>query len=131
MSHHLSEEQKRDITGIFNSIFIKPLNQSPHIITRDIILNGIEVINTEMVLKTKMSRFYEQLFCYLCNFKHQETGFNLVNEKEDIFVDLKTNFLSDNFNAKHNKFHHFKKYITNNSNAKIFYICLNDKRKKY
>ena len=43
-----------------------------------------------------MSRFYKKLFCYLCNFKHQETGFNLVNEKEDIFIDLKTNLLSDN-----------------------------------
>ena len=76
----------------------------------------------------KMSRFYEKLFCYLGNFKHQETGFNLVNEKEDIFVELKTNFLSDN--AEHNKFHHFKKYKTNNPDAKIYYICLNDKRKK-
>ena len=28
MSHHLLEEQKRDITNIFNSIFNKPLNQS-------------------------------------------------------------------------------------------------------
>ena len=78
----------------------------------------------------KMSSFYEKLFCYLCNFKHQETGFILVNEKEDIFIDLKTIFLLDNFNAKHNKFHHFKKYKTNNPETKIFYICLNDKRKK-
>ena len=28
MSHQLSEEQKCDITDIFNSIFNKPLNQS-------------------------------------------------------------------------------------------------------
>ena len=76
-----------------------------------------------------MSLFYEKLFYYLCNFKHQETGFNLVNEKKDIFIDLKTNFLSDNFNEKHNKFHHFEKFKTNNPEAKIFYICLNDKRK--
>ena len=95
MSHQLSEEQKRDINNIFNSIFNKLLNQSSHIIARDIILNGIEVINTEMVLKMKMSRFYEKLFCYVCNYKYQETGFNLVNEKEDIFIDLKTNFLSE------------------------------------
>ena len=45
----------------------------------------------------KMSCFSEKLFCYLCNFKHQETGFNLVNEVENIFIKLKTNFLSDNF----------------------------------
>ena len=69
-------------------------------------------------------------YCYLCNFKHQETGFNLVNEKEDIFIDLKTNFLSDNYNAKYNKFRFFKKYKTNNSDAKIFFICLNEKRGK-
>ena len=42
----------------------------------------------------KMSRFYEKLFCYLFNFKHQETGFNLVNKKKDIFIDLQTNFSS-------------------------------------
>ena len=77
----------------------------------------------------KMSRFYEQLFCYLCNFKHQETGFNLVNKKEDIFIDLKTNFLLDNYNAKHNKFRCFRKYKTMNSEAKKFYICLNDRHK--
>ena len=89
MSHHssehdksLSSEKKRGITNIFNLIFDKPLNQSSYIVTRDIMLNGIEVINTETVLKMKMSRFYEQLFCYLCNFKHQETGFNLVNKKK-------------------------------------------------
>ena len=57
MSRHLSEEQKRDITDMFNSIFNTPLNHSSRIITKDIILNGI-VINTEMVLKMKMSRFY-------------------------------------------------------------------------
>ena len=65
MSHHLSEEQKRDITNIFNSIFNKLLNQSSRIITRDIMLNGIEVINTETVLKIKMSRFYEKLLLSL------------------------------------------------------------------
>ena len=51
MSRHLSEEhdtslspeKKRGITNIFNSIFDKPLNQSSHIITRDIILNGIKL----------------------------------------------------------------------------------------
>ena len=107
MSHHLSEEhdtslspeKKQDKTDIFNSIFNKPLNQSSHIITKDIILNGIEDINTKTVLKMKMSSFYEKLFCYLCNFKHHETGFNLVNKREDIFIDIKTNFLSDNYNA--------------------------------
>ena len=56
----LSPEKKRDITDIFNSIFNKPVNQSSYIITKDIILNGIEVINTETVLKMKISSFYEQ-----------------------------------------------------------------------
>ena len=94
------KNKKRDITDIFNSIFNKPLNQSSCIITRDIILNGIQVINTETVLKMQMDYFYEKLFCYLCNFKHQETGSNLVNKKEDIFVEFKTNLLSDNYSAK-------------------------------
>ena len=36
-----------------------------------------------------MGIFYQQLFCYLCNFIHPETGFDLINEKEQIFIKLK------------------------------------------
>ena len=76
----LSQKQKQDITDTFD----KPLNTSTHTIRNDLILNGIEVINNTTELKTKMGYFYEQLFCYLCNFTHPKTGFDLINEKEQI-----------------------------------------------
>ena len=73
----------------------------------------MEVINTETVVKVKMGQFYEQLFCYLCNFIHPRKGFDLVNEQEHIFIELKTNFLSDNHNARNNKFQENTKQIQN------------------
>ena len=127
----LFSEQKRDITNIYNSIFNKPLNLSSHIITNDVILNGKEVTNTAMVLKMKMGRFYEKLFCYLCNFNHLKKGFDLINEQEQIFIEIKANFLSDNYNARHSKFHLLGKYKTNNPTAKVYYICLTDKRQTH
>ena len=51
ISRHLSEEQKRDITDILNSIFNKSLNLSSRIITKDKILNGVEGMNTKQFLK--------------------------------------------------------------------------------
>ena len=125
----LSPKQKQDITDIFLSIYKQPLNKSFHLITNDIILNGMEVINTETVLKMKMGQFYEQLFCYLCNFIHPRKELDLVNEQEQIFIELKTNFLLDNHNARNSKFHHLGKHKTNNPNAKAYCICLNDKRR--
>ena len=76
-----------------------------------------------------MGYFYEQLLCYLCNFIHPETGFDLVNEKEQIFIELKTDWNTDNYNAKESKFRFLSKYKRNNLNTKVYYICLNDKRK--
>ena len=124
----LSQKQKQDITDIFNHIFNKPLNKLSHTIRNDLILNGIEVTNNKTELKTKMGYFYEQLFCYLCNFTHPKTGFDLVNEKEQIFIELKTDWNTDNYNAKESKFRFLNKYKRNNSNAKVYYICLNDIR---
>ena len=78
------------ITDIFHSIFKQLSNKLFCIITNDRILNETKVINTKTELKTKMGYFYEQLFCYLCNFTHPQTGFDLVNEKDQIFIELKT-----------------------------------------
>ena len=125
----VTQKQKQDITDIFNYTFDKPLNKLSHTIRNDLILNGIEVINNTTELKTKMGYFYEQLFCYLCNFTHPETGFDLINEKEQIFIELKTDWNTDNHSSKESKFHFLSKYKRNNSNAKVYYICLNDKRK--
>ena len=173
-NQELTHKQKQDITDIFNRIFNKPLNKSYYTIKNDIILDGIEFSNIKEELKIKMGIFYKQLFCYLCNFIHPETGcckafcrktgspsrkteslwdiarnfvpsastrgefcsadapletFDLINEKEQIFIKLKTDWNTDNHNAKESKFCLLNKYKRNNSNAKVYYICLNDKRK--
>ena len=73
-NQELTHKQKQDITDIFNHIFDKPLNKSYYTIKNDIILNGIEFSNIKEELKIKMGIFYKQLFCYLCNFTHPETG---------------------------------------------------------
>ena len=130
-SQELTLKQKQDITDIFNRIFNKPLNKSYYTIKNDIILDGIEFSNIKEELKIKMGLFDQQLFCYLCNFTHPETGFDLINEKEQIFIKLKTDWSTDNYNAKESKFCLLNKYKRNNSNAKVYYICLNDKRKVY
>ena len=67
-SHLLTLKQKQDKTSILNFIFYIPLNKLSRIITNDIILNRIEVVNTKMELKAKMGYFYKRLFSYLCNF---------------------------------------------------------------
>ena len=125
----LSQKQKQDITDIFNYIFDKPLNKLSHTIRNDLILNGIEVTNNKTELKMKMGYLYEELFCYLCNFIHPKTGFDLINEEEQIFIELKTDWNTDNYNAKESKFRLLSNYKRNNPKAKIYYICLNDKRK--
>ena len=125
----LSQKQKQNIADIFVHTFNKPLNTSTHTIRNDLILNGIEVINNTTELKTKKGYFYEQLFCYLCNFIHPKTGFDLINEKEQIFIELKTDWNTDNHNSKESKFRLLSKYKRNNPNAKVYYICLNNKRK--
>ena len=129
VNQELTLKQKQDITDIFNYIFDKPLNTSTHIIRNDLILNGIEITNNKTELKMKMGYFYEQLFCYLCNFTHPKTGIDLIDEKEQIFIELKTDWNTDNHNSKESKFRLLSKYKRNNSNAKVYYICLNDKRK--
>ena len=67
----------------------------------------LEVSNTQTELKMKMGYFYEKLFCYICNFKHPETGFDLVNVEKQIFIELKTDWNTDKHNAKESKFRLF------------------------
>ena len=137
-NRELTLKQKQDIFNIFYHIFDRPLNKSYYTIKNDIILDGIKFSNIKEELKIKMGIFYKQLFCYLCNFTHLKTGcckafpletFDLINEKEQIFIKLKTDWSTDNYNAKESKFCFLSKYKRNNSNAKVYYICLNDKRK--
>ena len=51
-----------------------------------------------------MGYFYEQLFCFLCNFIYPKTGFHLVNEEDHMFIELKTDWNTDNHNGKESKF---------------------------
>ena len=51
-----------------------------------------------------MGYFYKQLFYCLCNYIHTKTGFNLVNEKDHMFIKLKTDWNTDNHNGKKSKF---------------------------
>ena len=53
----LSQKHKQDITDIFHSILKQLLNKLSRITTSDIILNGIQVINTKTELKTKNELF--------------------------------------------------------------------------
>ena len=75
----------------------------------------------------KMGYFYEQLFSYLCNFTHPKTDFDLVKKEDQIFIELKTDWSTENHNEKESKFRLFQKYETNSPNAKVCYICLNEK----
>ena len=71
-----------------------------------------------------MCYFYEKLFCYLCNFKHPEVGFDFVDEEKQIYIELKTIWDTEKHNAKESKFCFFKKYRLNNPEAQIFYNVL-------
>ena len=110
------KNEKQDITDILMNYLNSLLNRLSNIIRNDLILNGIEASNTQTQLKTKMGYFYEQLFYYLCNFTHTKTGFDLVNEKDHMFIELKRYWNTDNHDGKE-RFHLLRKYKTNNPNA--------------
>ena len=57
----------------------------------------------------------------------QKTGFDLVNDEDQIFIELKADRSTDNHNGKESKFRFLGKYKRNNLNAKVYYFCLNDK----
>ena len=120
----LLPEKKQEITNIFNHIFRKPLNKTTQVIKNDVILNGIEVSNTQTELKTKMGYFYEKLFCYLCNFKHSETGFDLVDVEKQIYIELKMGWDTDKHNVKESKFCLFKNTKQTTQMQKYFIYAL-------
>ena len=70
-----------------------------------------------------MSYFYEQLFCYRCNFTYLKTGFDSVNEKDQIFIKLTTDWSTYNYNGKESKFRFVRKYKTNNPNREVYYVA--------
>ena len=46
----------------------------------------------------------------VASFTHPKAGFDLVNEEDQIFIKLKSNWKTDNYNSKESKFHHIRKY---------------------
>ena len=123
----LSPEKKHEMTNIFNCIFNKPLNKTTQTIKNNVILNGIEVSNTQTELKTKMDYFCKKLFCYLCKFKRLETGFDLVNVEKQIFIEIKTEWNTDKIMQRKVNFVSLKNTTTQTQNFSR--ICLNNKRK--
>ena len=64
--------------NIFNNIYI---------CNTDYVLYGLDMTQYKRIdaLRSKMGRFYEGLFAYLCGFTHNKVGFDLINN-EKIFI---------------------------------------------
>ena len=75
-----------------------------------------------------MGRFYEALFAYLCGFTHNKVGFDLINKEKNIYIELKTNFNTDNYDSKDSKFQKLTEHKTKNTDHEVIYTCLNDNR---
>ena len=75
-----------------------------------------------------MGRFYEALFAYLCGFTHNKVGFDLINKEKNIYIELKTNFNTDNYDSKNSKFQKLTEHKTKNPDHEVIYACLNDNR---
>ncbi len=123
------DEHKIDqIKIIFNDIFKKNINNEERFCQNDDLLEGINITQylKYLDLKMRMGKFYEKLFCYLCDFYHPQKGFDLVCDKRKIAIELKTSVRSDNFDSKNNKFRKLNTFKKNNPDWNVFYICLND-----
>ena len=66
-----------------------------------------------------MDYFCEQLFCYLCNFTHPKIGFDLINEEDHMYIELKTDWNTDNHNGKESKFCLLRKCKTLQFNTEL------------
>ena len=79
-------------------------------------------------LRSKMGRFYEALFAHLCDFTHNKVGFDLIKKEKYIYIELKTNFNTDNYDSKNSKFQKLTEHRTKNPDHEVIYACLNDNR---
>ena len=72
-----------------NVLFYRMVNISnnKYICTNDYVLYGLDMTQYKkgVALRSKMGRFYEALFSYLCGFIHNKVGFDLINY-EKIFL---------------------------------------------
>ena len=62
-----------------------------YICNTDYVLYGLDMTQYKriVVLRSKMVRFYESMFAYLCGFTHNKVGFDFINEEKNIFIELK------------------------------------------
>ena len=72
-------------------------------------------------LRSKMGRFYKALFAYLCGFTHNKVGFDLINKEKNIliYIELKTNFNTDNYDSKNSEFQKLTEHKTKNPDDEV------------
>ena len=101
-----------------------------YICNTDYVLNGLDMTQYKKIvaLRSKMGRFYESMFAYLCGFTHNKVGFDLINYEKNIYIELKTNFNTDNYDSKNSKFQKLTEYKIKNPDHEVVYACLNDNR---
>ena len=68
------------------------------------------------------------MFAYLCGFTHNKVGFDLINKEKNIYIELKTNFNTDNYDSKNSKFQKLTEHKIKNPDHEVIYACLNDNR---
>ena len=106
------------------------ISNEKYICNNDYVLNGLDMSQYKKIvpLRSKMGRFYEVMFAYLCGFTHNKVGFDLINYEKNIYIELKSNFSSDNYDSKNSKFQKLEKHKTKNPDHEVIYACLNDNR---
>ena len=75
-----------------------------------------------VALRSKMGRFYEALFAYLCGFTHNKVGFNLINKEKNSYIELKTNFSTDNYDSKNSKFQKLTEHKAKTQVMKLYML---------
>ena len=153
----LTTEQKQHIKDLYKQILLpsKTLNPPDNILLKNLISSD-DYSRYQKVrnIYQQSGYFYERLFAYLCNFqkpnktlchscslqksnKNQnlcetcnKNHFDLIDNEDQIYIELKSNFNTDNHNARDSKFHHLGKYKQNHPDATVIYACINDNRKR-
>ena len=123
-------DDQKAITVLFNE---RIFNEHNNICNNDVVLKNIDLGNYYKIvnLRTQLGKFYEDLFCYLCNFTRPLKGFDLVCVNRKMYIELKSNWNSDSCNARHEKFRLLTEFKINNPDCQVMYICLNDNRPNY
>ena len=125
----MTEDEKNYIKLLFQRKV--NIQHKQYICATDCILSGLDMTQYKKVVafRSKLGRFYEALFAYLCNFSHPSKGFDLVDYKNNIYIELKSNWSTDNYDSKNSKFQKLVKHKAVNPTCEVIYACLNDNRR--